>query len=128
MKILILTVGSSDAPLVHAIEQVTPDFVFFLCSTGGGPGASDRTITQRVETGTRAAHCPRCERDYQVTSHAGPVAVTVGLAPERFQVESVLAHGLAPVDRDEWRRSGEAWRAWIEEAAGDLVAPPAGVP
>ncbi len=43
-KILFCTVGGSHQPIVTAIEQIQPDFVYFLCTTGA-PAGSDRQIT-----------------------------------------------------------------------------------
>jgi hypothetical protein len=43
----VIAVGASDAPIVNAIRQSQPAFVFFLCSTGQGQAASDQT---RFET------------------------------------------------------------------------------
>ena len=46
-KVLIASVGGSPEPIVNAIVQERPDFVYFLCSTG--KSGSDEMVTK---TGT----------------------------------------------------------------------------
>ncbi len=43
-RVLILTVGGSDAPLIEAIKQYQPSFIFFICSGGNGPQASRKMV------------------------------------------------------------------------------------
>jgi len=43
-KILIITVGGSDEPLVSSIKAHNPDYIYFICSGGESPAASNRTV------------------------------------------------------------------------------------
>jgi CRISPR-associated protein (TIGR02710 family) len=95
-RILILTVGGSDAPILNAIRQNQPDFVYFVCTTGGGPGASDRTLTEGVRQ-TRKSVCAHCKRAFETVDVAGPILAKASLAQDRFAVETVAT----PDDLDE---------------------------
>ncbi|HSL84327.1 MAG TPA: TIGR02710 family CRISPR-associated CARF protein [Thermoanaerobaculia bacterium] len=88
-RVLVLTVGGSDAPIVNAIEQTRSDFVYFLCSGGESPRASERTIRERVETERHRPTCPRCDTAFEVPVFAGPITEKAGLAEESFRVECV---------------------------------------
>jgi ABC-type lipoprotein export system ATPase subunit len=50
-KVLIASVGGSPEPIVNAIVQERPDFVYFLCSTG--KSGSDETVEKTIVPGTQ---------------------------------------------------------------------------
>ncbi len=86
--VLVCTVGGSDAPIIHAVEQNQPAFVFFLCSGGSGPGASAGAITGTVASARRVT-CPECGRTFEQQVTAGPLARKAGLAPGQFEVVTI---------------------------------------
>ena len=85
-NILVCTVGSSAAPLVHALRQNAPiDFVVFLCSSGDTDAASDRTVTQVTYRKTKG-QCPHCEKKFEVQEAVQPIAGQAELAPGSFEI------------------------------------------
>jgi hypothetical protein len=86
--ILICTVGGSLAPVVNAINQNKPDFVYFLCSKGQGPAASVKVVnevTTREERGT----CPNCGKSYTKAIPQEPITQQAGLAGDRYRIEAI---------------------------------------
>lgn len=66
-RILVASVGGSPEPIVNAVVQTAPDFVYFLCSTG--THGSDRTIDE--------------------TTSSEPIASRARLLPGRYAIERV---------------------------------------
>lgn len=62
-KVLIITVGSSDEPVVQAIKFYKPDFIYFICSGGKPETASERTVDGegKVCIRKREKKCPKCK-------------------------------------------------------------------
>ncbi|MBI2841703.1 MAG: TIGR02710 family CRISPR-associated protein [Acidobacteria bacterium] len=85
-RILICTVGGSDAPVVHAIQQTTPTHVYFICS--GGERGSAKTITEAVTT-SPGQRCPACKAEAVPAQAAGPIARKAGLLPASYSVFTV---------------------------------------
>ena len=82
--VLVLTVGGSAEPLLHAIQHSREvAHVYFLCSTG--PAGSDRTIEQLHQNQIRG-RCTHCGKDYTQSTELQPVAVRAGLSKERYTV------------------------------------------
>jgi hypothetical protein len=86
--ILIASVGGSPDPVVHAIEQGRPDFVYFLCSTGGEHAGSDRTIEQETQI-TSSGSCPHCKQPVQGSRPSPPIVTRAGLARGSYEIERV---------------------------------------
>ena len=42
--IAIFTVGGSTAPVINAIKELNPDFIYFICSSGSAKTASERLV------------------------------------------------------------------------------------
>jgi len=42
--IAIFTVGGSPAPVINAIKELNPDFIYFICSSGSAKTASERLV------------------------------------------------------------------------------------
>lgn len=63
-KILIITVGGSDEPIVKAIKTYKPDFVYFICSGGDKKTASEITVDGEgiVCIRKREIKCPYCKK------------------------------------------------------------------
>ncbi len=43
-NIAIFTVGGSTAPIINAIQELKPDFIYFICSSGSAKTASERLV------------------------------------------------------------------------------------
>lgn len=88
-RVLVCTVGGSDAPVVHAIEQTKPDFVFFLGSAGESTAASVRTIHEEVVTHRHRHRCPHCQRNFETVTKSGPIAIQIPLPSDAFAIEAI---------------------------------------
>ncbi|HOJ62455.1 MAG TPA: TIGR02710 family CRISPR-associated CARF protein [bacterium] len=86
--VLILSVGGSADPLVHAIDQNRPDFVYFLCSGGDTDAASQRLITDEVIQ-VQKGNCPYCKRAYETRGSNPPIPQQAGLTAEQYAIYSV---------------------------------------
>ena len=86
--VLICTVGGSPQPVVHAVQQNRPDFVYFICSTGDTEAASDRTITERTGRKIKGT-CPHCDKAYTLELFSEPIAEQASLSQDGFHVEPV---------------------------------------
>jgi CRISPR-associated protein (TIGR02710 family) len=68
-KILIITVGGSDEPIVNAIKDLRDEieFIYFICSGGKGKTASSPTIDGegKVIEVKKEIKCPHCEKIIQ---------------------------------------------------------------
>ncbi|MCX7706129.1 MAG: TIGR02710 family CRISPR-associated CARF protein, partial [bacterium] len=66
-KALIITVGGSDKPLVEAIKQYNPDFIYFICTAGKGPEASSPMVDGdgKVCIEKKEIKCSGCSRIVQ---------------------------------------------------------------
>ena len=87
-RVLVCTVGGSPQPIVNAIEQTRPDFVYFICSGGEGDAASARTITERTSFKVNG-HCPRCDQKFVREQVNDPIAERAGLEPGDYLVEAL---------------------------------------
>jgi CRISPR-associated protein (TIGR02710 family) len=77
-RILILTVGGSDVPIVDAIELIRPDYVHFIASKISRKQVTDAT-SKRIEES-----CVECGKK-AVRLEAGPsIVAKVGLGPGQF--------------------------------------------
>ena len=86
--ILICTVGGSPQPVVHAVKQNRPDFVYFICSTGEAAAASDRTISERTSRTVKGT-CPHCDKSYALELYTDPIAEQASLDPKSYHVVPV---------------------------------------
>jgi len=127
----VLTVGGSDRPLINAIRQNTPQWVVSLCRGGTGAGTSVRMVREKVRAGGTRATCPSCGRTFEVEllrrlddSLGARYAENKDrlLVWIRTRNDSLLAHGLTPVDRERWESSGVPWLGWLRR----LLENPAG--
>lgn len=65
-RALIITVGGSDTPIVEAIKQHRPDFIYFICTEGNDPTkASSPTVDGQVVIGKPKIKCPCCNKIIQ---------------------------------------------------------------
>lgn len=89
-RILICTVGGEAQPIVNAVEQnqrnAPLDRVYFLCSAGTGPGASDVTIEQAT-TRQISHRCRYCKRESVKTVQNRPIAETARLDIDEYAIE-----------------------------------------
>ena len=124
--VLICTVGGSPQPVVHAVQQNRPDFVYFICSTGEAEAASDRTISERTTRKVKGK-CPRCDKTYMEELPLEPIAEQASLARDAYQVVPVEAPdeliqvdaACVAVEQDmETRFAGEALRAIANYTGG----------
>jgi hypothetical protein len=88
--ILVLSVGGSSEPIVNAIKNNHPDFVYFFCSSG--PKGSEKTIDSPGEPcgDKRKSKCPKCEHEYPVGDPKGKAIVfQAGLTREQYEIITV---------------------------------------
>ncbi|MBU0702219.1 hypothetical protein KKE26_13160 [bacterium] len=86
-KVLILSVGGSCEPLVNAINEYQPDFVYFFCSSGHK--GSDKTVngTGDVCGDTRKFKCPKCQAESFTGNPKGKSIVSqAGLSQDKYDI------------------------------------------
>lgn len=89
-NILILSVGGSAEPVVNAIKESRPDFVYFFCSTG--PRGSDKTIASPGDPcgDTRKTKCPDCGKEFYIGDPKGKaIAIQSGLYDDYYEIITV---------------------------------------
>lgn len=85
-----LSVGGSCEPIVNAIRNYNPDFVYFFCSSG--PKGSEVTIDSSGDPcgDKRKSKCPECNHEYYLRDHKGKAIVfQAGLEKGRYEIVSV---------------------------------------
>lgn len=87
-RVLVCSVGGSPEPIVNAVKQNGADHVVFLCSTGGGAAASDRTITEPT-TRRVSVTCPACKKTTVTQEAQQAIAARAGVAAGMYEVVSV---------------------------------------
>jgi hypothetical protein len=88
--ILVLSVGGSSEPIVNAIKNTRPDFVYFFCSCGSK--GSEKTIDSPGDPcgDNRKAKCPKCDHEYPVGDPKGKAIVfQAGLTREQYVIVTV---------------------------------------
>ncbi|MHC1631887.1 MAG: TIGR02710 family CRISPR-associated CARF protein [Methanotrichaceae archaeon] len=86
-KILLVSVGGSADPIVNAIKEHNPDFVYFFCSSG--PKGSEKTIDSPGDHcgDKRKTKCPECGCNYHLGDPKGRAIVfQAGLAKEQYEI------------------------------------------
>ena len=89
-KILLLSVGGSADPIVNAIKEHNPDFVYFFCSSG--PKGSEKTIDSPGDPcgDKRNTKCPECGHIYHPGDPKGRAIVfQAGLAKEQYEIVTI---------------------------------------
>jgi len=89
-KILVLSVGGSAEPIVKAIRNYKPDFVYFFCSSG--PKGSEVTIDSSGNPcgDKRRSKCPDCEHEYYLGDPKGKAIVfQTGLKKEQYEIVTI---------------------------------------
>lgn len=63
-KVLIITVGGSDEPVVSSIKAHNPDFIYFICSGGDPKTATELTVDGKSNVCIRKKEikCPHCKK------------------------------------------------------------------
>ena len=86
-KVLILTVGGSDEPLVSSIKHNKPDFIYFLCSDDT-PGSSHLGSYYTVDgPGKPCGQVCTCQSCGAPTGETRPsIAAQLGLEPEQYTI------------------------------------------
>ncbi len=87
--VLVLSVGGSAEPIVNAIKNNHPDFVYFFCS---GPKGSEKTIDSPGDPcgDKRKLKCPECDHEYPMGNPKGKAIVfQVGLEREQYEIVTV---------------------------------------
>lgn len=85
-KVLILSVGGSCEPVVRAIRETQPDFVYFFCSAG--PRGSEAAVDGPGHPcgDARQAVCPACGGKVPLGDPTGrAIVVQAGLAPGSYE-------------------------------------------
>jgi CRISPR-associated protein (TIGR02710 family) len=89
-RILLLSVGGSADPIVNAIKEHNPDFIYFFCSSG--PKGSEKTIDSPGDPcgDKRRTKCPECGYIYHPGDPKGRAIVfQAGLAKEQYEIVTV---------------------------------------
>jgi hypothetical protein len=89
-KILVLSVGGSAEPIVKAIRNYKPDFVYFFCSSG--PKGSAVTIDSSGDPcgDKRRSKCPECEHEYYLGDPKGKAIVfQTGLENGQYEIVTI---------------------------------------
>ncbi len=89
-KILVLSVGGSAEPIVKAIRNYNPDFVYFFCSSG--PKGSALTIDSQGDPcgDKRRSKCPECGHEHNLGDPKGKAIVfQAGLVKGRYEIVAV---------------------------------------
>lgn len=88
-KILVLSVGGSAEPIVNAIKNSKPDFVYFFCSSG--PKGSEGTIDSPGDPcgDKRKSKCTECGHEYYSGNPRGK-AIVFQTRLEKGQYEIVF--------------------------------------
>jgi len=87
-KILVLSVGGSAEPIINAIKNSKPDFVYFFCSSG--PKGSEGTIDSLGDPcgDKRKSKCTECGHEYYAGNPRGK-AIVFQTKLEKSQYEIV---------------------------------------
>lgn len=89
-KILVLSVGGSAEPIVKAIRNYKPDFVYFFCSSG--PNGSEMTIDSSGDPcgDKRRSKCPECGHEYYLGDPKGKAIVfQAGLEKDQYEIVTI---------------------------------------
>ncbi len=89
-RILILSVGGSADPIVNAIKEHNPDFVYFFCSSG--TRGSEKTIDSPGDPcgDKRKTKCPECGYSYHLGDPKGRAIVfQAGLVKEQYEIVTI---------------------------------------
>lgn len=88
--ILLLSVGDSAEPIVNAIKNKKPDFVYFFCSSG--PRGSEKTIDSPGDPcgDKRKSKCPECDHEYTLGDPKGKAIIfQAGLKREQYEIVTI---------------------------------------
>jgi tetratricopeptide (TPR) repeat protein len=88
--ILVLSVGGSADPIVNAIKNNKPDFVYFFCSSG--PKGSEKTIDSPGDPcgNERKSKCPECYHEFTQGNPKGKAIVfQAGLKREQYEIVTI---------------------------------------
>jgi len=89
-RILLVSVGGSADPIVNAIKEHNPDFVYFFCSAG--PGGSEMTIDSPGDPcgDKRKTRCPECGHTYHPGDPKGrAIAFQAELEQGRYEIVTI---------------------------------------
>jgi CRISPR-associated protein (TIGR02710 family) len=84
MRVLILTVGGSDQPLVKAINFYRPDLTVFLCTQNEGENKGSLEMVDGPGKVCRERPCPFCEKKEREDRDS--IVKQTGLASEAYKV------------------------------------------
>jgi len=89
-RILLVSVGGSADPIVNAIKEHNPDFVYFFCSSGHK--GSEKTVDSPGDPcgDKRRAKCPECGHIHYIGDPKGKsIVFQAGLAKEHYEIVAV---------------------------------------
>ena len=89
-KILVLSVGGSAEPIVNAIKNTNPDFVYFFCSSG--TKGSEKTVDSAGDPcgDMRKTECPECGNAFHLGNPKGKsIVFQAGLDREHYEIITV---------------------------------------
>jgi len=86
-KILVLSVGGSAEPIINAIKNTNPDFIYFFCSS-----MSEKTVDSTGDPcgDKRKIECPECGNVFNLGNPKGKAIVfQTGLDREHYEIITV---------------------------------------
>jgi len=89
-RILLVSVGGSAEPIVNAIKEHNPDFVYFFCSSGHG--SSENTVDSPGDPcgDKRKTICPKCGNKYYLGNPKGKAIVfQAGLEKGQYEIVTI---------------------------------------
>lgn len=89
-RILVLSVGGSAEPVINAIKNNDPDYVYFFCSSGHK--GSEKMIDSPGDPcgDKRRSKCPECGHEYNMGNPKGEAIVfQAGLEKGRYEIIAV---------------------------------------
>lgn len=87
MKVLILTVGGSDGPIVKCIENYRPDHVVFLCTEDEEGKKGSREIVDGGTIVSMGKECKKCK--YKDVSQRASIINQCGLRQGDYEIHAV---------------------------------------
>lgn len=87
MKVLLLTVGGSDAPIVKSIKDHQPDQVIFLCSESEGVNKGSSVTVNGEGLVCKERECPQC--GYRSRDDRPSIVKQADLTEDNYRIEIV---------------------------------------
>jgi len=87
MRVLILTVGGSDSPIVRCIENYRPDHVVFLCTEDKDGNKGSREMIDGGPNTSVSHECKKC--GYKNVDQRDNIVNQCGLSQGKYEIHTV---------------------------------------